>query len=393
MLLPISGQFFPAQIARLLRKGLMADFVFYKQLINHLDSAILVLNQDLTVRYLNPAAEALLQVSGRRCVGEPVEHFFLDAKEERQTLANSIKKDHAYTKREAQIRLMNNQDVTLDYSVSPVEFDKSPCLLIEMHTRDRLIRISREEELINTQASTQLLVRGMAHEIKNPLGGIRGSAQLLSRMLETDELKEFTQIIIEEVDRLRNLVDKMLGPNKLLERQETNIHEVLERVYSLINVEAQDQIKLVRDYDPSIPEFLADKEQLIQVMLNITRNAMQALLDQKKYENNQSNAPAQITLQTRTIRQFTIGHTRHRLVLHIGIIDNGPGIPQNIRESLFYPMVSGRAEGTGLGLSIAQSIVNQHQGIIECESKAGKTQFSIYLPLELNLNDYEGVSS
>lgn len=393
MLLPISGQIIPVRIAKLLRKGLMADFVFYKQLINHLDSAILVLNQDLTVRYLNPAAEALLQVSGRRCVGEHIEHFFLDAKEERQTLANSIKKDHAYTKREAQIRLMNNQEVTLDYSVSPVEFDKAPSLLIEMHTRDRLIRISREEELINTQASTQMLVRGMAHEIKNPLGGIRGSAQLLSRMLETDELKEFTQIIIEEVDRLRNLVDKMLGPNKLLERQETNIHEVLERVYSLINVEAQDQIKLVRDYDPSIPEFLADKEQLIQVMLNITRNAMQALLDQKKYNNEASTSPAQITLQTRTIRQFTIGHTRHRLVLHIGVIDNGPGIPKSIRESLFYPMVSGRAEGTGLGLSIAQSIVNQHQGIIECESTAGRTQFSVYLPLELNLNDYEGVSS
>ena len=369
----------------------MADFVFYKELINHLDSAILVLNQDLTVRYLNPAAEALLQVSGRRCAGEPVEHYFLDSLEDRQTLSNSIKHEHAFTKREAQIRLMNNQEITLDYSVSPVEFDNTPCLLIEMHTRDRLIRINREEELIHTQASTQLLVRGMAHEIKNPLGGIRGSAQLLSRMLETDELKEFTQIIIEEVDRLRNLVDKMLGPNKLLERQDTNIHEVLERVYSLINVEAQEHIKLVRDYDPSIPEFLADKEQLIQVILNITRNAMQALLEAE--QQLQSDYQPQITLQTRTIRQFTIGHTRHRLVLHISIIDNGPGIAESIRESLFYPMVSGRAQGTGLGLSIAQSIVNQHQGIIECDSKEGKTQFSIYLPLGLNLSDYQGVPS
>ncbi len=370
----------------------MADFVFYKQLINNLDSAILVLNQDLTVRYLNPAAEALLQVSGRRCAGEPIEHFFLDSQDERQSLSNSIANEHAYTKREAQVRLLNNQDITLDYSVSPVEFDKTPCLLIEMHPRDRLIRISREEELINTQASTQLLVRGMAHEIKNPLGGIRGSAQLLSRMLETDELKEFTQIIIEEVDRLRNLVDKMLGPNKLLERKDTNIHEVLERVYSLINVEAQERIKLVRDYDPSIPEFLADKEQLIQVVLNITRNAMQALLENVEQNIPEENAP-KITLQTRTIRQFTIGHIRHRLVLHVSIIDNGPGIPESIRESLFYPMVSGRAEGTGLGLSIAQSIVNQHQGIIECESQSGRTHFSIYLPLKLELDDYRGVSS
>jgi len=363
----------------------LADFVFYKQLINHLDSAILVLNQDLTVRYLNPAAEALLQVSGRRCVGESVEHFFSDQFEERQTLQRSIELEQAYTKREAQIRIMNAQEITLDYSVSPVDFDTNPCLLIEMHSRDRLMRISREEDLINTQATTQTLVRGMAHEIKNPLGGIRGSAQLLSRQLKTEDQKEFTQIIIDEVDRLRNLVDKMLGPNKLLEREATNIHEVLERIYSLINVETEQSILIKRDYDPSIPEFLADKEQLIQVVLNITRNAMQALLE----NGQQDNQAAQITLRTRTIRQFTIGHTRHRLVLHLSIIDNGPGIPEDIRESLFFPMVSGRAAGTGLGLSIAQSIINQHQGIIECDSESGRTEFSIFLPLELNLDDYQ----
>ncbi|WP_396588355.1 nitrogen regulation protein NR(II) [Bermanella sp. R86510] len=362
----------------------MADFVFYKQLINHLDSAILVVDTQLSVTYLNPAAEALLQVSGRRCVGLPVTHFFLDLLQETSTLEQSIKEDSSFTKREAHVRLQNQQVITLDYSVSPVEFEGSLCLVIEMHARDRLIRISREEELITAQATTQALVRGMAHEIKNPLGGIRGSAQLLERMLENPELKEFTHIIINEVDRLRNLVDKMLGPNKLLEREDTNIHEVLERVRSLINVEADGQIELRRDYDPSIPEFLADKEQLIQVVLNITRNAMQALL------NEQNSQQPKIILRTRTVRQFTIGHTKHRLVLHISIIDNGPGIPESIRESLFFPMVSGRAEGTGLGLSIAQSIINQHQGIIECESHAGSTRFSIYLPLELSLQDYEG---
>jgi len=318
-------------------------------------------------------------------VGESVEHFFSDQFEERQTLQRSIELEQAYTKREAQIRIMNAQEITLDYSVSPVDFDTSPCLLIEMHSRDRLMRISREEDLINTQATTQTLVRGMAHEIKNPLGGIRGSAQLLSRQLKTEDQKEFTQIIIDEVDRLRNLVDKMLGPNKLLEREPTNIHEVLERIYSLINVETEQSILIKRDYDPSIPEFLADKEQLIQVVLNITRNAMQALLE----NGQQDNQAAQITLRTRTIRQFTIGHTRHRLVLHLSIIDNGPGIPEDIRESLFYPMVSGRAAGTGLGLSIAQSIINQHQGIIECDSESGRTEFSIFLPLELNLDDYQ----
>jgi len=361
----------------------MADFVFYKQLINHLDSSILVLDDHLSVQYLNPAAEALLQVSGRRCVGVPASSVFLDMKQNLQTLEDSIENETSFTTREAEIRLMNGQVITIDYSVSPVEFEKSMCLVVEMHPRDRLIRISREEELITAQATTQALVRGMAHEIKNPLGGIRGSAQLLERMLDNDELKEFTHIIIEEVDRLRNLVDKMLGPNKLLERNETNIHEVLERVHSLISVEAEGQLKLRRDYDPSIPEFLADKEQLIQVVLNITRNAMQALLAQPSPEQF-----PEIILRTRAIRQFTIGHTKHRLVLHMSIVDNGPGIPENIRESLFFPMVSGRAEGTGLGLSIAQSIVNQHQGIIECDSQPGKTHFSIYLPLELTQEDY-----
>lgn len=361
----------------------MADFVFYKQLINHLDSSILVLDDQLSVRYLNPAAEALLQVSGRRCVGISAKTVFLDVKQDVQTFEASLSQETSFTKREAEVKLMNQQIITLDYSVSPVEFEKTMCLVVEMHPRDRLLRISREEELITAQATTQALVRGMAHEIKNPLGGIRGSAQLLERVLESDELKEYTHIIIEEVDRLRNLVDKMLGPNKLLERSSTNIHEVLERVHSLIFVEAEGHLKLRRDYDPSIPEFLADKEQLIQVALNITRNAMQALLGQE----NPEYFP-EITLRTRAIRQFTIGHTKHRLVLHMSIIDNGPGIPENIRESLFFPMVSGRAEGTGLGLSIAQSIINQHQGIIECDSKPGQTHFSIYLPLELDQNDY-----
>jgi two-component system nitrogen regulation sensor histidine kinase GlnL len=369
----------------------MADFVFYKQLINNLDSSILVLDQDLTVRYLNPAAEALLQVSGRRCAGEPVDLFFHDEKQGLDTFKNCLSSDNRFTMREAEVRLWDQKIHVMDYSITPVEFDGTPCLLIEMQPRDRLLRISREEELISGQAATQALVRGMAHEIKNPLGGIRGSAQLLARMLEKEDLKEFTTIIIEEVDRLRNLVDKMLGPNKLPERLDTNIHEVLERIYSLISVEADGAVVLQRDYDPSIPEFLADKEQLIQVALNITRNAMQALMENKT--TGQQAIPATIQLRTRAIRQFTIGHTKHRLVLHLSITDNGPGIPEHIRESLFYPMISGRAEGTGLGLSIAQSIVNQHHGIIECDSKPGHTEFSIYLPLELSLEDFKNAST
>ncbi len=361
----------------------MSEVSYYQQIITHLDTATLVLNQDLTVQYLNPAAEDLLQISGKRCEGSSVEAVFADADNMIAALSHCVKTGDAYTKREAEIELPIKQRITVDYSVSPVELNRQPCLLIELQARDRLMRISREEDLLAAQATTQALVRGMAHEIKNPLGGIRGSAQLLARILDNPELKEFTDIIIDEADRLRNLVDKMLGPNKLPEREPTNIHEVLERVHSLISVESEGHVKLIRDYDPSIPEFLADKEQLIQVTLNIARNAMQALLEQE-HAGTSSSQKHCIHLRTRSVRQFTIGHTRHRLVLHISITDNGPGIPEVIRESLFYPMVSGRADGTGLGLSIAQSIINQHQGIIECQSAPGHTEFSIYLPLELN---------
>lgn len=353
----------------------MADLTFHLQLVNNLETAVLLLDDDLKVQYLNASAEALMQVSGRRCIGEHIQQVFVDG-EDQQAFINSLSEGNPYTKREAELVLPIKQKITVDYSVNPINVDGQACLLIEVHPRDRLIRISREEELISNQAATQSLVRGMAHEIKNPLGGIRGSAQLLARMLADNDLKEFTDIIIDEVDRLKNLVDRMLGPNKLPERDPTNIHEVLERVHSLISVEADGAVILKRDYDPSIPELAADKEQLIQVILNIVRNAMQAMLG-----NPDQAQPATIVLRTRSVRQFTIGHQRHRLVLHISIVDNGPGIPEDIRESLFYPMISGRAEGTGLGLSIAQSIVSQHQGIIECESEPGRTEFSIFLPL------------
>lgn len=245
-----------------------------------------------------------------------------------------------------------------------------------MLPRDRLLRITKEEAQLSKQETTKMLVRGLAHEIKNPLGGIRGAAQLLARELPEEHLKDYTEVIIEEADRLRNLVDRMLGSNKLPSLSMTNIHEVLEHVASLIEAECQGSIILVRDYDPSIPEVLMDREQMIQAVLNIMRNAMQALAGQNEL------GLGRLTLRTRTLRQFTIGHIRHRLVTRIEIIDNGPGIPAELQNTLFYPMVSGRPDGTGLGLAITQNIISQHQGLIECESHPGHTVFSIFLPLE-----------
>ena len=249
-------------------------------------------------------------------------------------------------------------------------------LLIEIQGRDRLLKISREEQIISKQETTRELVRGLAHEIKNPLGGIRGAAQLLSRTVPDNSLDEYTNIIIEEADRLRDLVDRLLGSNQLPKQEATNIHEVLERVCQLVAVEQVGSLHIVRDYDPSIPEFISDKSQLIQATLNICRNAVQAMVESETVKPT-------LKLKTRTKSQFTIGNQRHRLVAHITIEDNGPGIPAQLKDNLFYPMVSGRAAGTGLGLSIAQSLINQHNGIIEYDSEAGRTAFSIYLPLKL----------
>ncbi|GGY38244.1 PAS domain-containing sensor histidine kinase [Bacterioplanes sanyensis] len=356
---------------------MLASPVISQRLLEHLNTGVLLLDADLTVTYMNPAAEALLEMSGKRGLGIHFWEMVVEDDKDRQALEDAVVTGHSFTKREATILLHNQQQVTMDYSVSPVSHPETrlPTLLIELQGRDRLMRISREEQLIAKQETTRSLVRGLAHEIKNPLGGIRGAAQLLERELPSEGLREYTQIIIEEADRLRDLVDRLLGPRQIPKQEEVNIHEVLERVCQLIGVESHNRILFQRDYDPSIPELLADKDQMIQALLNICRNAMQAMLESHIFQPT-------LSLRTRTVRQFTIGHKRHRLVVQIDIQDNGPGIPADIQEDLFYPMVSGRADGTGLGLSIAQSIINQCNGIIEFDSEPGSTIFSIYLPLE-----------
>ena len=358
---------------------MLASPIINQRLLEYLNTGILLLDAELVVIYMNPAAEALLEMSGQRGLGVHFSELSDESDEAFQALEQSLITGHSYTKREASIQLHNQHQITLDYSVSPVSHPetKLPTLLIELQGRDRLMRISREEQMIAKQETTRNLVRGLAHEIKNPLGGIRGAAQLLERELPSDGLKEYTEIIIEEADRLRDLVDRLLGPRQIPKEEDVNIHEILERVCQLISVESENVISIQRDYDPSIPEFQADKGQMIQALLNICRNAMQAML-----ETSPAIEKPKLFLKTRTVRQFTIGHQRHRLVAQIEISDNGPGIPTELKENLFYPMVSGRAEGTGLGLSISQSIINQVNGIIEFESHPGQTTFSIYLPLE-----------
>lgn len=354
----------------------MMNDALHRLLLDNLTTAVLLLDAELRLQYMNPAAEMLLAVSGQRNHGQFISELFTESPEALSALRQAVSQAHPFTKREATLTSLNGHSLTVDYAVTPIPARRETLLLLEIHPRDRLLRITKEEAQLSKQETTKLLVRGLAHEIKNPLGGIRGAAQLLSRELHEPSLRDYTDVIIEEADRLRNLVDRMLGSNKLPSLALTNIHEVLERVCSLVDLESQGSITLVRDYDPSIPDVLIDREQMIQAVLNIVRNAMQALASQNDLHLGR------ITLRTRTLRQFTIGHTRHRLVCKVEIIDNGPGIPPELQDTIFYPMVSGRADGTGLGLAITQNIISQHQGLIECESHPGHTVFALFLPLE-----------
>jgi len=350
----------------------------YKQdILDNLSTGIITLNGCLTVTSLNAAAEVLLEVSAARAIGTHLAHLVLKDQEWLSSLEQSLENNSPLTRRGLAIFLHTGQEIHVDLIANPipVDDDSEVRLILELQAVDRLLRISREEGIVHAQETTRTVIRGLAHEIKNPLGGVRGAAQLLAKELPNAELKEYTQVIIREADRLRDLVDRLLGPHHQLSLEELNIHEILEHVRNLVSAESGNSAKIERDYDPSIPEIQGDRSQLIQVVLNIMRNAFQAA---EKPED------CRITLRTRTQRQFTIGTVRHRLVCRLDITDNGPGIPSEIQHAIFVPMVTGSAQGTGLGLSIAQSIINRHGGLIQCQSEPGNTTFTIYLPMEVH---------
>jgi two-component system nitrogen regulation sensor histidine kinase GlnL len=249
-------------------------------------------------------------------------------------------------------------------------------VLIELLPLEQQSRQEREERLIDQAQANKELIRNLAHEIKNPLGGIRGAAQLLQMEIESRDLTEYTQVIVREADRLQTLVDRLLAPHRRPHVVgPVNIHEVCERVRSLIVAEFPRGLQVIRDYDISLPEFQGDKEQLIQAVLNIVHNAAQALSERIARED------ATIRLETRAVRQVTIAKQRHRLALELHVVDNGPGIPEEIKDRLFSPLVSGRDGGSGLGLNLAQTFVQQHKGLIECDSEPGHTDFKIMIPL------------
>jgi two-component system nitrogen regulation sensor histidine kinase GlnL len=341
-------------------------------ILDHLSTGVLALDAELRVIALNAAGQALLETSDTRCIGQPAEQLLLLSREWLNNLQQVLANNSPLVRRGMRLGLHSGHDIHADLIITPVTIGDIR-LLVEIQPVDRLLKISREEGIIHAQETTWAVIRGLAHEIKNPLGGVRGAAQLLARELPDQELAEYTNIIIREADRLRDLVNRLLGPNQQLDPQPLNIHEILEHVCNLIVAEYGPGLQVTRDYDPSLPEFSGDRSQLVQVVLNIMRNAVQA---------SPEGQDCRITLRTRSQRQFTIGTVRHRLVCRVDIIDNGPGIPEQMMQAIFVPMVTGRAEGTGLGLSIAQSVVNRHHGLLECQSEPGNTRFTIYLPMD-----------
>ena len=348
----------------------MADASFAG--LDLLATAVVVLDDDYVVRYANPAAENLLTAGARSLIGNPFLGFFAERTELERALDEARVIHWDYSARNVTYVRTGREPVPFSCTVTRIDaFGLG--LLAELRPIQEQLRIEREARLESEQQSNRELIRNLAHEIKNPLGGLRGSAQLLERELERPELREYTQVIIKEADRLQLLMDRMLTPHRAPHLEPLGVHEVLERVRSLVRAEFG--IEIVRDYDPSLPELMGDREQLIQAVLNIAKNAAQAL------ESRIEAGDARIMLRTRINRQITLGKQRYRLALELHIEDNGPGVPETLRDRIFFPLVSGREGGSGLGLTLARTFVQQHQGTVECESEPGKTLFKILIPL------------
>ncbi|MGL5947492.1 MAG: nitrogen regulation protein NR(II) [Aeromonas sp.] len=337
--------------------------------ITHVQTAVLQLNRQHAITAVNPAAQQLLGLSQRQLLGADfstlLEHISLDKKRFEQAFCSG----QSFVDSEVTL-VVAGEPCWVELCATPLNHPE-PSLLLELRPIDRRKQIGQELQLHAQQQAAKELVRGLAHEIKNPLGGLRGAAQLLAQELGTSELTDYTQLIIEQADRLRTLVDRLLGPQRLGQFEAHNVHSVLEKVHQLVALELPEHVAIVRDYDPSLPECALEPDLLQQALLNLVRNALEALGAQR----------GQITLKTRSARALTIHGQLHRQVAEIKVIDNGPGIPSAIRDTLFYPMVTGRVGGTGLGLSIAQNLISQHKGRIDCVSWPGHTEFTLYLPL------------
>ena len=344
-----------------------------------LATAVMLVDEGALVRYMNPAAENLFGLSSRVAEGMHLDTLFHGSGALTAAIGYARDNNCTYSEHDLTLSANGHGPFHLSCTVTPVELHADIAgggYLIEFRHIEQQLRIAREERLLDQSQANRELIRNLAHEIKNPLGGIRGAAQLLDRELERPALHEYTQVIMKEADRLQLLMDRLLTPHRLPQPAQVNVHEVLERVRSVILAEFTG-IALRRDYDTSLPTIQGDREQLIQAMLNIARNAAQAITAQPP-----AHAKGEIALCTRVARQVTLARKRYRHAIEVCIVDNGPGIPAALRERIFYPLVSGRDGGSGLGLTLAQNFISQHHGTVTFESTPGKTFFSILLPVQ-----------
>jgi two-component system nitrogen regulation sensor histidine kinase GlnL len=348
--------------------------------LDWLATAVVLLDRALHVKYLNPAAETLFAVSRKGILDQPFPGLFADSGSLAGLLHQAIREERGFADQDLILVPTGQEALHLDCIVTPVELPQA-ALLLELRPIDQRLRIEREEQRMTQHRANRELIRNLAHEIKNPLGGLRGSAQLLERELDRPSLREYTRVIIKEADRLQALMDRLLTPHRPPNQVPMNIHEVCERVRSLILAEFPEGIRVRRDYDVGLPEFRGDPEQLIQAVLNIARNAAQAILGAHTAAAAGFQSRGEIVLRTRVARQVTLARRLRRLALELQVVDNGPGVPAEIRDQIFYPLVSGREGGTGLGLTLAQTFVQQHHGVVECDSQPGRTSFRIVLPL------------
>jgi two-component system nitrogen regulation sensor histidine kinase GlnL len=330
-----------------------------------LATAVVALDEAFVVRYANPAAENLFATGAKSLIGQSFLGLFSQRAELERALDEARVTHWDYSAQNVTYSRAGREPVPLSCVVTRIDA-AGLSLLAELRPIEQQLRQAREERLVFEQKANRELIRNLAHEIRNPLGGLRGSAQLLERELDKPDLREYTQVIIKEADRLQGLMDRLLTPHREPHIEPVSIHEVLERVRSLMRAEFALDVR--RDYDPSIPEVLGDREQLIQAVLNVARNAAQA-------------GSETVVFRTRAVRQITILRQRHRLALELQVVDDGPGVPEGIQDRIFNPLVSGREGGSGLGLSLVQTFVQYHEGVVEFESRPGRTVFRILIPL------------
>ena len=349
-----------------------------QSLLSELTTGIVILDTSLKIKFINSSALGILDTTERNSLKQEIDQIFFEEPESVSSFREALEKKHSFTKTDAILNLKRGGKVLCTYIVHPLSDENEPGLLLEIINKEASSELIERYRMKANQQISQDFVRGLAHEIKNPLSGIRGSAQLLSNKLMSQDLKEYTDIVIKQTDRLTSLVDNILGPNEKPDFKYQNIHYPIENVLNLIeNEQSYEGILITKDFDPSIPDLLIDSYLIENSILNLIKNAKEALK-----ESNSSNP--EINIMTRVSHGEIIDGERNSTVCKISIIDNGPGIEEEIKDSIFFPMITGKDKGTGLGLSITQGIISQHKGNIHFSTEPDRTEFFINIPINVN---------